>query len=152
MDSPAITSAAQAVHQELVRKLAEQARINRLRDQLRRPRPGPAAGSPARPGTLTGSPARPGTLTASPAGPGTAIPAPGGRADWRARTQPDAGSWLAPAGSWLAPAASRPFAAGFSGEPAAFSGVPPVRPVPGGSTGVTGPDGTVTLNPPTPPA
>ena len=39
MDSTAITSAAQAVHQELVGKLAEQARINRLRDQLRRARP-----------------------------------------------------------------------------------------------------------------
>jgi hypothetical protein len=36
MDAAAITSAAQAVHQELVRKLAEQARINRLADQLRR--------------------------------------------------------------------------------------------------------------------
>ena len=35
MDASAITSTAQAVHQELVRKLAEQARINRLRDQLR---------------------------------------------------------------------------------------------------------------------
>ena len=44
MDAAAITSAAQAVHQELVRKLAEQARINRLRDQLRRARPsGPVA-------------------------------------------------------------------------------------------------------------
>jgi hypothetical protein len=42
MDTTAITSAAQAVHQELVRKLAEQARINRLRDQLRRARPGAA--------------------------------------------------------------------------------------------------------------
>ena len=92
MDSPAITSATQAVHQELVRKLAEQTRINRLRDQSR-------------------------------------------RADRRARTQPDAGSWLAPA-------ASRPFAAGFSGGP----------PVPGGPTGLTGPGGAVTLNPPAPPA
>ena len=42
MDADAITSAAQAVHQELVRKLAEQARTQRLRDQLRRPRPGTA--------------------------------------------------------------------------------------------------------------
>jgi hypothetical protein len=39
MDSTAITSAAQAVHQELIGKLAEQASINRLRDQLRRARP-----------------------------------------------------------------------------------------------------------------
>jgi hypothetical protein len=39
MDSAAITSAAQAVHQELVGKLAEQAMINRLRDQLRRAQP-----------------------------------------------------------------------------------------------------------------
>jgi hypothetical protein len=39
MDSTAITSAAQAVHQELIGKLAEQARINRPRDQLRRARP-----------------------------------------------------------------------------------------------------------------
>jgi hypothetical protein len=39
MDSTAITSAAQAVHQELIGKLAEQARINRLRDQLHRARP-----------------------------------------------------------------------------------------------------------------
>ena len=54
MDSPAITSATQAVRQELVRKLAEQTRINRLRDQSR-------------------------------------------RADRWARTQPDAGSWLAAA-------------------------------------------------------
>ena len=38
MDAAAITSTAQAVHQELVRKLAEQARINRLADQLRRAR------------------------------------------------------------------------------------------------------------------
>jgi hypothetical protein len=37
MNSTAITSAAPAVHQELVRKLAEQATINRLRNhQLRR--------------------------------------------------------------------------------------------------------------------
>jgi hypothetical protein len=48
MDTAAITSAAQAVHQELVRKLADQAGINRLRDQLRRARvacffAGPAA-------------------------------------------------------------------------------------------------------------
>jgi len=42
MDATAITSTAQAVHQELVRKLAEQARINRLRDQLRRARSGAA--------------------------------------------------------------------------------------------------------------
>jgi hypothetical protein len=94
MDSPAITSAAQAVHQELVRELGVQTRIDGLRDQYR-----------------------------------------------RARTQPDPGSWLAPA-------ASRPFAAGFSGE----SPVPPVPPVPGGPTGLTGPGATVTLNPPAPPA
>jgi hypothetical protein len=44
MDASAITSAGQAVHQELVRKLAEQARINRQADQLRRACPGgPAA-------------------------------------------------------------------------------------------------------------
>ena len=61
MDSPAITSATQAVHQELVRKLAEQTRINRLRDQVR-------------------------------------------RADRWARTQPDAGSWLAPAATLNPPA------------------------------------------------
>jgi len=36
MDSLAITSATQAVHLELVRKLAEQTRVNRLRDQSRR--------------------------------------------------------------------------------------------------------------------
>jgi len=42
MDSTVITSAARAVHQELVRKLAEQARINRLSDQLRRVGPGGA--------------------------------------------------------------------------------------------------------------
>ena len=52
MDSPAITSAAQAVHQELVRKLAEQARVDRLRDQLRRARAGVTASSPARPRTV----------------------------------------------------------------------------------------------------
>ena len=39
-------------------------------------------------------------------------------------------------------AVSRPFAAGFSGEPA----------VPGGPTGLTGPGGAVTLNPPAPAA
>ena len=47
MDAAAITSAAQAVHQELVRRLAEQARINRLADQLRRARPEVAAPAPA---------------------------------------------------------------------------------------------------------
>ena len=46
MDEAAITSAAQAVHQELVRKLAKQARINRLRDQLRRARSEVAAPAP----------------------------------------------------------------------------------------------------------
>jgi len=51
MDATAITSAAQAVHQALVRKLAEQARINRLRDQLRRARSGAAVPSPAGPPT-----------------------------------------------------------------------------------------------------
>jgi hypothetical protein len=61
MDSPAITSATQAVHQELVRKLAVQTRINRLRDQVR-------------------------------------------RADRWARTQPDAGSWLATAATLNLPA------------------------------------------------
>ena len=45
MDAAAITSAAQAVHQELVRKLAEQARINRLADPLRRACPGGPAAS-----------------------------------------------------------------------------------------------------------
>jgi hypothetical protein len=40
MDSTAITSAVSAIHQELVRTLAEHATINRLRNhQLRRARP-----------------------------------------------------------------------------------------------------------------
>jgi len=56
MDASAITSAAQAVHQELVRKLAEQARINRLRDQLRRARSGAAVPSPTGPRTGVRSP------------------------------------------------------------------------------------------------
>jgi hypothetical protein len=51
MDGAAIISAAQAVHQELVRKLAEQAGINHLRDQLRRACPGAAASAPKPPGT-----------------------------------------------------------------------------------------------------
>ena len=44
MDGAAIISAARAVHQELVRKLEEQARIDRLRDQLPRARPGGVPG------------------------------------------------------------------------------------------------------------
>ena len=66
---PAITSPTQAVHQELVRKLAEQARINRLRDQLHR----------ARPGAALSSPGWPGIATPSPAGPGAAVPTSGDR-------------------------------------------------------------------------
>ena len=38
MDAVAITSAAPAVHQELIRALAERARIHRLRDQQQRRR------------------------------------------------------------------------------------------------------------------
>jgi hypothetical protein len=80
MDAAAITSAAQAVHQELVRKLAEQARINRLRDQLRRARPsGPVAW------------------------PGVAVRAPGSHADPRVHAQPDAGSWLSPCSFFFSP-------------------------------------------------
>ena len=59
MDGAAITSAAQAVHQELVRKLAEQARINRLRDQLRRARPGGVPGLTGPGGTVTLPPQAP---------------------------------------------------------------------------------------------
>jgi hypothetical protein len=56
MDGAAIISAARAVHQELVRKLEEQARIDRLRDQLRRARPG---GVPGPGGTVTLPPRAP---------------------------------------------------------------------------------------------
>ena len=58
MDAAAITSAAQAVHQELVRRLAEQARINRLVDQLRRARPDAGSWlSPTAPGSFSFGPA-----------------------------------------------------------------------------------------------
>src|SRR6266478_2127874 len=104
MDAAAITSTARAVHQELVRKLAEQARINRLRDQLRRARSGAAAPSPSEPGIAAGpSPAWSGAAAPSPTGPRTAVRSPAwpgtsvGHADPRAHAQPDAGSWLSPA-------------------------------------------------------
>ena len=64
MDVAAITSAAQAVRPEPGRKLAEQARINRLRVQLRRTRPGRVAplGPPAAPAkTRRRRPKPPGT-------------------------------------------------------------------------------------------
>src|SRR6266516_4806384 len=76
MDASAITSAAQAVHQELVRKLADQARINRLADQLRRARPGLAFPSPVRSGA--------------------AMRTPGSHTNSHLHAQPDAGSWLSP--------------------------------------------------------
>src|SRR5580693_8759611 len=89
MDAAAITSAAQAVHQELVRRLAEQARINRLADQLRRTRPEVAAPAPG--GSVIAScwPAWPSDAFPSPVRPG-AVSAPGGHA------QPDAVCWPPP--------------------------------------------------------
>jgi hypothetical protein len=100
MDAAAITSAAQAVHQELVRKLAEQARINRLRDQLRRARPGGPV-----------------------AWPGTAVRAPGRHADPRVHAQPDAASWLSPYSFFFSPG---PAATGGPARPGldATAGVP----------------------------
>jgi hypothetical protein len=89
MDAAAITSAAQAVHQELVRKLAEQARINRFRDQLRRARPEVASPEPDGSAIASCWPAWPGVAFPSPVRPG-AVSAPGGHA------QPDAGSWPSP--------------------------------------------------------
>jgi hypothetical protein len=59
MDGAAIISAAQAVHQELAGKLAEQARINRLRDQLRRACPGGVPGLTGPGGTVTLPPQAP---------------------------------------------------------------------------------------------
>jgi hypothetical protein len=105
MDAAAITSAAQAVHQELVRKLAEQARVNRLADQLRRARPEVAAPAPG--GSVIAScwPTWPGVTLPSPVRPG-AVSAPGGHA------QPDAGSWPSPRSfSSRGPAAFHPPAA-----------------------------------------
>lgn len=116
MDASAITSAAQAVHQELVRKLAEQARINRLADQLRRARPGTAAPAPGRSGTSGipgGSSAWPGIAFPSPIPSGAAIRTPGGHTDPHLNAPPDAGSWLSPGapGSFCGVAALRPPAA-----------------------------------------
>ena len=85
-----------AVHQELVRKLAEQARINRLRDQLRRARPdagswlAPAAslpfavrysGGPAIPGAPAGLTSPGDAVTLSPPAP----PAPPAEASGQPR-------------------------------------------------------------------
>src|SRR5438552_1742023 len=72
MDAAAITSAAQAVHQELVRKLAEQARINRLADPLRRARSAVAAPAPGGSGIASCWPAWPGVAFPSPVRPGLA--------------------------------------------------------------------------------
>jgi len=130
MDAAAITSAAQAVHQELVRKLAEQARINRLADQLRRARPEVAAPVPG--GSVIAScwPTWPGVTFPSPVRP-EAVSAPGGHA------QPDAGSWLSPC-SFFSPG---PAATGGPGLDATV-GVP----------GLTGPGGAAVLRPPGAPA
>lgn len=134
MDASAITSAAQAVHQELVRRLAEQARINRLRDQLRRARPGTVAPSPSRPGAPVGSTAWPGIAFPSPARSGAAIGSPGGHADPHVHAQPDAGSWLSPRSPYFGPAAT-----GGPGRDA--------------TAGLTGPGGAAALHhPPAAPA
>jgi hypothetical protein len=131
MDADAITSAAQAVHQELVRKLAEQARTQRLRDQLRRPRPGMEASrrdvSPVG-GGLTG-----GWLNASGSLAGSGALAGNGVL---------AGSSGLAAGSWLLPhAASRSF---VSSDPASGPGL-------GGPGGITGPGEPQGLRPPAAP-
>jgi hypothetical protein len=147
MDAAAITSTARAVHQELVRKLAEQARTNRLRDQLRRTRSGAAASSPSTPGIAVGP---------SPAWPGTSA----GRANPHAHVQPDAWSWLSPATSRSF--SFSPVAPGSFGpaEPGGLAGLPgPVGPGLDGAAGpghyraagVPSPGGAATLDPPAPP-
>ena len=153
MDAAAITSAAQAVHQELVRKLAEQARINRLRDQLRRARSEVAATAPGGSGIASCWPAWPGAAFPSPVRPGTGHP-PGGHAGPRVHGQPDAGSWPSPYSFFsLAPAATGgPASPGLDGT----AGAPGV-PAPGvtgdtGGTGDTGPGGAAALHPPAAPA
>src|SRR6266581_8034024 len=107
MDAVAITSAAQAVHQELVRKLAEQARINRLRDQLRRARPGGPV-----------------------AWPGAAVRVPGSHADPRVHAQPDAGSWLSPCSFFFSPGPAATSSSPPDRRPRAARPVPVLTPPP----------------------
>ena len=145
MDAAAITSAAQAVHQELVRKLAEQARINRLRDQLRRARSEVAVPAPGGSGITSCWPAWPDAAFPSPVRPGTGRP-PGGHTGPRVHGQPDAGSWPSPYSFFfsLAPAATGgPASPGLDGTGGA-PGVP--------APGVTGVGGAAALHPPAAPA
>ena len=135
MDAAAITSAAQAVHQELVRRLAEQARINRLADQLRRARPEVAAPAPG--GSVIAScwPAWPDVAFPLPVRPGV-VSAPGGHAGPRVRARP-----------WPSPRSFSPLG------PAATGG--PAGPGPDGTAdapGVTAPGGAAALHPPAAPA
>ena len=152
MDAAAITSAAQAVHQELVRKLAEQARINRLADQLRRARPEVATPAPGGSAIASCWPAWPSVAFPPPVRPGTAR-APGGHA------QPDAGSWPSPrsffslgpaaAGGWLGSVATGgPAGPGLDGTADA-----PGADSPGaGAPGTGAPGGAAALHPPAAPA
>jgi len=136
MDAAAITSAAQAVHQELVRKLAEQARINRLADQLRRARSEVAAFAPGGSGIASCWSAWPGVAFPPPVRPGAVRPLDGHTGPL-IHAQPDAATWPSP----------HPF---FSLGPAATGG--PAGPGLDGTADAPGVTAPAVLHPPAAPA